>query len=244
MTGNMLSNTARCRFCGTELHHTFVDLGMAPPCNEMVKPSQVNEIEAFFPQPVYVCDQCFLVQLEEYVSAAKIFNNDYTYFSSYSDTMLQHARRYVHMITERLGLNKDSQVIELASNDGYLLQYFVELGIPVLGVEPSGNTAEVAMKKGIPSIVKFFGHQTAHELAAQGQFADPIIGNNLLAHVPNINDFVSSMKVVLKPQGVITMEFPHLLRLMAENQFDTIYHEHFSYLSFLTVGRIFAAHGL
>jgi 2-polyprenyl-3-methyl-5-hydroxy-6-metoxy-1,4-benzoquinol methylase len=239
-TGN---DTPRCRFCGTELRYTFVDLGMAPPCNDMVKPSQLNEMEAFYPQHVRVCDQCFLVQLQEYVSPAKIFS-DYTYFSSYSDTMVQHARDYVDMITDRFGLNKNSQVIELASNDGYLLQWFIKKDIPVLGIEPAANVAEVAMQKGIPSVVKFFGHQTAKELAAQGQFADLVIGNNVLAHVPNINDFVSSMKIILKPQGVVTMEFPHLLRLMTENQFDTIYHEHFSYLSFVTVGRIFAAHGL
>jgi 2-polyprenyl-3-methyl-5-hydroxy-6-metoxy-1,4-benzoquinol methylase len=234
----------KCRFCGAELTHSFVDLGMSPPCNKMVKPEQVNEMERFYPLNTYVCSECFLVQVQEHISASLIFDDEYTYFSSFSTSWLEHARKYVEMIIPRLGLNKDSQVIEIASNDGYLLQYFVQQGIPALGIEPSANVAQVAMAKGIPSLIKFFGCQTAAELVHDGKAADLIIGNNVLAHVPNINDFVGGIKIALKPGGVVTMEFPHLMRLMEENQFDTIYHEHFSYLSFMTVSQIFAAHGL
>lgn len=233
----------RCRFCQKPLEHTFVDLGMSPPCESYVTPVQLSLMERFYPLHVYLCDQCFLVQLQEYIPPAEIFS-DYAYFSSYSDSWLAHARRYTEAMVERFGLDGQSQVVEIASNDGYLLQYFVEQNIPVLGVEPAANVAEVAMKKGIPSVVKFFGRQTACELAGEGKQADLLLGNNVLAHVPDINDFVGGMKILLKPQGVITMEFPHLMRLMAENQFDTIYHEHYSYLSFLTVARIFTAHGL
>lgn len=232
-----------CRFCRSRLRHTFVDLGMSPLCESYVSAEQLNHMEPFYPLHVYVCDQCFLVQLLEYVSPEHIFS-DYAYFSSYSDSWLQHAKTYVEMAIARFGLHGTSQVVELASNDGYLLQYFVERGIPVLGVEPAANVAEVAKKKGIPSVVKFFGEKTARELVSAGRQADLLLGNNVLAHVPDINDFVKGMKILLKPQGVITMEFPHLLRLMEENQFDTIYHEHFSYLSFLTVDKIFTAHGL
>ena len=232
-----------CRFCGAELRHTFVDLGMSPLCNNILKPEQLNAMEPFFPLHVYVCDQCFLVQIQEYVNPGEIFS-DYSYFSSFSDSWLQHAKQYVDMITERRGLGASSQVVEIASNDGYLLQYFVEKGVPVLGVEPAANVAEAAVKKGIPSVVKFFGQQTAQELKAEGKEADLIIGNNVLAHVPDVNDLVAGMKILLKPGGAITMEFPHLMRLMEENQFDTIYHEHFSYFSFITVEKIFAAHGL
>ena len=232
-----------CRFCQSPLRHTFVDLGMSPLCESYVSVEQLNHMEPFYPLHVYVCDQCFLVQLLEYVSPEHIFS-DYAYFSSYSDSWLQHARAYTEMAISRFRLNTQSRVVEIASNDGYLLQYFVECGIPVLGVEPATNVAEVARKKGIPSVVKFFGEKTARELVSEGNRADLLLGNNVLAHVPDINDFVKGMKILLKPQGVITMEFPHLLRLMEENQFDTIYHEHFSYLSFLTVNKIFAAHGL
>jgi 2-polyprenyl-3-methyl-5-hydroxy-6-metoxy-1,4-benzoquinol methylase len=200
-------------------------------------------MERFYPLHVYVCDNCFLVQLLEYVSPDKIFS-DYAYFSSYSDSWLKHARNYVDMVVARFGIDSKSQVMEIASIDGYLLQYFVQRGIPVLGVEPAANVAAVAERKGIPSLVKFFGAKTAGELVTEGKQADLLLGNNVLAHVPDINDFVAGLKVLLKSAGVITMEFPHLMRLMNENQFDTIYHEHFSYLSFTTVERIFLAHGL
>jgi SAM-dependent methyltransferase len=200
-------------------------------------------MEPFYPLHVYICDNCFLVQLLEYVSAGDIYS-EYAYFSSYSDSWLEHAKTYVNMIIEKLKLGPKSQVIEIASNDGYLLQYFVKGGIPALGIEPAANIAKTANEKGIPTIVKFFGQKTADELVAEGQQADLLLGNNVLAHVPDINDFVKGMKIILGPAGVITMEFQHLLRLMQENQFDTIYHEHFSYLSFITVETIFAKHGL
>ncbi len=232
-----------CRFCQSSLHYTFVDLGMSPLCESYIGAEQLNHVEPFYPLHVYVCDRCFLVQLLEYVSPQEIFS-EYAYFSSYSDTWLQHAKAYTEMATSRFHLDEQSQVVEIASNDGYLLQYFVERNIPVLGVEPAANVAEVAKKKGIPTVVQFFGEGTARALAANGKQADLLLGNNVLAHVPNINDFVKGLKILLKPRGVITMEFPHLLRLMEENQFDTIYHEHFSYLSFLTVSAVFAAHGL
>jgi SAM-dependent methyltransferase len=200
-------------------------------------------MEPFYPLDVYVCDNCFLVQLLEYVSPDKIFS-DYAYFSSYSDSWLQHAKNYTEMAIARFALDANSQVVEIASNDGYLLQYFVERHVPVLGIEPAANVAAVAQQKGIPSIVRFFGEQTARELALAGKQADLLLGNNVLAHVPDINDFVEGMKILLRGNGVITMEFPHLMRLMEENQFDTIYHEHFSYLSLLAVEKIFGAHGL
>lgn len=231
-----------CRFCGAALQHTFVDLGMSPLCESYVKPEQQNEMEPFYPLHVYICDRCFLVQLQEYVSPKHIFS-DYAYFSSFSDTWLQHAKDYTQKMQERLQLHAQSQVIEIASNDGYLLQYFLTK-VQVLGIEPAANVAEVAIKKGIPTLVKFFGEQTATELAQQGKQADLLLGNNVLAHVPDINDFVKGMKILLKPKGVITMEFPHLMQLIAGNQFDTIYHEHFSYLSLLSVEKIFTAHGL
>jgi len=232
-----------CRFCGAVLHHTFVDLGMSPLCESYLGPGQLNQMEPFYPLHVYVCEQCFLVQLEEYVSPEEIFS-EYAYFSSYSDTWLEHARAYTDMIVGRLKLDEQSYVVELASNDGYLLQYFIPKEIPVLGIEPAGNVAEAAVKKGVPTLVKFFGEELACELATAGKQADLLIGNNVLAQVPDLNDFVKGMKVLLKPQGVITMEFPHLMRLMEGNQFDTIYHEHFSYFSFIAVEKVFAAHGL
>lgn len=233
----------RCRFCGAALRYTFVDLGMSPICNDILKPEQLNHMEPFYPLHVFVCDQCFLVQLLEYVSPQKIFS-DYSYFSSFSESWLRHARRYSEMVIERFGLDANSFVVELASNDGYLLRNFVAAGIPALGIEPAANVAEAAVQKGIPTLVRFFGRQTASELADEGKRADLIVGNNVLAHVPDVNDFVGGMKLLLKPSGVITMEFPHLMRLMEENQFDTIYHEHFSYYSFVVAERIFAAHGL
>lgn len=236
-------NRCCCRFCNSTLEHTFVDLGMSPLCESYVKPEQQNQMEPFYPLHVYVCDRCFLVQLQEYVSPDNIFS-DYAYFSSYSDSWLQHAKAYTEKMVERLKLHGQSQVVEIASNDGYLLQYFVAQGVPVLGIEPAANVAEVAIKKGISTVVKFFGQKTACELVAEGKNADLLLGNNVLAHVPDINDFVKGIKILLNPEGVITMEFPHLMRLMEENQFDTIYHEHFSYLSLLTVEKVFAAHGL
>jgi SAM-dependent methyltransferase len=234
---------ARCRFCDHPLEHTFVDLGMSPLCESYVSAEQKNAMEPFYPLHVYVCDKCWLVQLEQYVSADSIFS-EYAYFSSYSDSWLDHARRYTDMITGRLGLDQNSQVIELASNDGYLLQYFVKKGIPALGIEPAANVAAAAEKKGVRTLVKFFGRATAEELVADGLSADLVIGNNVLAQVPDINDFVAGISRVLKPTGVVTMEFPHLKRLMEENQFDTIYHEHFSYFSFVAAARIFERHGM
>lgn len=236
-------NRGRCRFCQAELEHTFVDLGMSPLCESFVGLDQLNEMEPFYPLHSFVCARCLLVQLLEYVSPGHIFS-DYAYFSSYSDSWLKHASNYVDMVTERFHLNERSHVVELASNDGYLLQYFVAKGVPVLGIEPAANVAEVAVRKGVPTVVRFFGQETARDLSAEGKQADLLIGNNVLAHVPDLNDFVRGMKTLLKPQGLITMEFPHLMRLMEENQFDTIYHEHFSYFSFITVEKVFAAHGL
>ncbi|MBW4625875.1 MAG: class I SAM-dependent methyltransferase [Brasilonema octagenarum HA4186-MV1] len=236
-------NHCYCRACGSTLKHTFVDLGMSPLCESYVTPEQLNQMERFYPLHVYVCDRCFLVQLQEYVSPQDIFS-EYAYFSSYSDSWLEHAKNYTEKVIGRFGLNTSSQVVEIASNDGYLLQYFVSRGIPVLGIEPAANIAQVAKTKGISTVVKFFGKNTASELAAVGKQADLLAANNVLAHVPDINDFVAGAKILLKPKGVITMEFPHLMRLIEENQFDTIYHEHFSYLSLLTVEKIFAEHGL
>jgi SAM-dependent methyltransferase len=236
-------NHPSCRFCGTSLQHTFVDLGMSPLCESFLPVEHLNQMEPFFPLHVYVCEKCFLVQLEAYVTPEHIFT-DYAYFSSYSDSWLAHAKRYTAQMMQRFGIGSGSFVVELASNDGYLLQYFVEEKVPVLGIEPAANVAAVAVKKGVPTLVKFFGRETARELADSGKQADLLLGNNVLAQVPDINDFVAGMKILLKPGGVITMEFPHLQRLMEENQFDTIYHEHFSYFSLLTSEKIFAAHGL
>ncbi|MCB0213562.1 MAG: methyltransferase domain-containing protein, partial [Anaerolineae bacterium] len=232
-----------CRFCKTPLRHTFVDLGMSPLCESYVDHEHLNHMEAFYPLHVYVCENCFLVQLDEFVTPDNIFS-EYAYFSSFSDSWLQHAKNYTDMIVERLGLDENSHVVELASNDGYLLQNFVKKEIPVLGIDPAANIAKTAVEKGVPTLVEFFGREVARKLATDNKQADLLLGNNVLAHVPDINDFVGGMKILLKPQGVITMEFPHLMRLMEENQFDTIYHEHFSYLSFISVDRIFAAHEL
>jgi hypothetical protein len=238
------SHSPVCRFCAKELRHTFVDLGTSPLCQRHVTPARFNHAESFYPLHVYVCEKCFLVQLPEYVAREEIFDADYAYFSSFSDTMLAHARAYVEMMTKRFGLNEKSKVVELASNDGYLLQYFVQKKIPVLGIEPTANTAAAAEKKGVPSLVKFFGRQTAREVLESQGPANLILGNNVLAHVPDINDFVGGMKILLAPGGVVTMEFPQLLHLISQNYWDTIYHEHFSYLSFTTVEAIFAAHGM
>ena len=232
-----------CRFCGSSLRHTFVNLGMSPLCESYLTADQLNQMEPFYPLHVKVCEECYLVQLEEYVSAERIFS-EYAYFSSYSDSWLKHASDYVEMISERLNLGAGSLAVELASNDGYLLQYFVKKGIPSLGVEPAANVAKVAEEKGVPTLVKFFGCQTAREMVADGVVADLVIGNNVLAQVPDLNDFVGGIRIVLKPGGVATIEVPHLMRLMEENQYDTIYHEHFSYFSLITAEKIFAAHGL
>jgi 2-polyprenyl-3-methyl-5-hydroxy-6-metoxy-1,4-benzoquinol methylase len=232
-----------CRFCYSKLQHTFVDLGMSPLANSYLKPAQLFQMERFYPLHVYVCEHCFLVQLEEFESPEHIFS-DYAYFSSYSDTWLLHAKAYSDMMAARFSVNDKSHVVEIASNDGYLLQFFVEKGIPVLGIEPAANVAEAATAKGIPTLTAFFDQALARQLASQGLRADLLVGNNVLAHVPDLNDFVQGMKILLAPQGVITIEFPHLMRLMAENQFDTIYHEHFSYFSLITVEKIFAQHGL
>ncbi len=232
-----------CRFCNSPLQRTLVDLGMSPLCESFLSREQLNRMEPFYPLKVYVCGHCFLAQLEEYVAPENIFT-EYAYFSSYSDSWLQHAKTYTELMIERYKLEQESQVIELASNDGYLLQYFVQKGIPALGVEPAKNVAKVAIEKGIPTITEFFGVKLAQQMAEDGIQADLLLGNNVLAQVPNINDFVAGMKISLKPAGVITMEFPHLMRLIEGNQFDTIYHEHFSYFSFLAVDRIFATHGI
>lgn len=232
-----------CRSCGAVLNHTFVDLGMSPLANSYIKPEQRNRMEPFFPLHVYVCEKCLLVQLEQFSSPDDIFS-DYAYFSSFSDSWLAHAKAYVDMIADRFHLNEKSKVVEIASNDGYLLKNFVARGIPVLGVEPAANVAEVAKKNGINTKVAFFGERTALGLTRDAWSADLIIGNNVLAHVPDLNDFVKGLKILLKPTGLITMEFPHLLQLMESNQFDTIYHEHFSYFSFLAVEQVFARHGM
>lgn len=238
------TTSGKCRFCHTPLEHTFVDLGMSPLCQDHVKPDELNGMGAFYPLHAYVCENCFLVQLEEFVAPSAIFN-DYAYFSSYSDSWLQHAKRYADQVVTKFQISTTNLVAEIASNDGYMLQYFVEKGIPVVGIEPAANVAEYAVaKKGIRTETMFFGRDTATTLQSKYGKADLLIGNNVLAHVPDINDFVSGLKIFLNPTGLITMEFPHLLRLVERNQFDTIYHEHFSYLSFTTVERIFQYHGL
>jgi SAM-dependent methyltransferase len=232
-----------CRFCGTGLQHTFVDLGMSPLCESYLDSQHLNQMEPFYPLHVFVCESCFLVQLEAYVKAEDIFS-DYAYFSSYSDTWVEHARTYTKRMIDRFGIGSRHHVVELASNDGYLLQHFVAEGVPATGIEPAANVAKVAVNKGVPTIVKFFGEETARGLAKEGLGADLLVGNNVLAQVPDLNDFVRGMKILLKPDGVITLEFPHLMRLMAENQFDTIYHEHFSYFSFTTTVKLLRAHEL
>lgn len=234
----------KCRFCATPLTHVHCDLGMSPMANSYVKFENAHCAEKLYPLKVWVCDQCYLSQLEKFESPDAIFS-DYLYFSSFSTSWVEHARRYCEMMVARFGFNAQSQIVEIASNDGYLLQHFKAKGIPVLGVEPAANVAKVAWEqKQIPSVVKFFGVKTAKELVADGQSADLLLGNNVMAHVPDINDFVGGLKIALKPGGVITFEFPHVQKLIAENQFDTIYHEHFSYLSFLAVDKIFTHHGL
>ncbi|HEU4829754.1 MAG TPA: class I SAM-dependent methyltransferase [Gemmatimonadales bacterium] len=232
-----------CRFCATPLRHSFADLGTSPLANSYLTPEQLSQGETFYPLHAYVCEACFLVQLGEFAPPAAIFG-DYAYFSSVSDSWVDHARRYADTMIRRLGLGASSQVIEVASNDGYLLQFFQQQGVGVLGVEPAANVARTAIDRGIPTVVRFFGRETARSLVASGSRADLLVGNNVLAHVPDINDFVAGVHEVLAPEGRATFEFPHLLRLMEETEFDTIYHEHFSYLSLLAVSRIFAAHAL
>ena len=232
-----------CRFCNKEVTQLFVSLGSAPLSNTYLKKEQLCEKEPTYPLDVYVCDHCFLVQLPELESPENIFR-DYAYFSSYSETWLKHAREYVGKMTDVFGIGKASCVVEIASNDGYLLQYFQKAGVPVLGIEPARNIAKVAREKGIPTETAFFGTETATRLASEGKSADLLLGNNVLAHVPDLNDFVRALGILLKPSGMITMEFPHLLRLIEDGLFDTIYHEHFSYFSFLTVERVFFTHGL
>jgi SAM-dependent methyltransferase len=233
-----------CRFCATPLEHSFVDLGASPLANSYVPPEAVLEMEPFYALHAYVCDRCWLVQLPAVERRESIFNADYAYFSSYSKSVLEHSKAYVAAMVDRFGFGADHQVVEIASNDGYLLQYFKERGVPVLGIEPSANVAEAAVAAGIPSRVRFFGVETARELTGEGIRADLLLGNNVLAHVPDLNDFVGGMRLALAPGGVITMEFPHLLQLMRQNYYDTIYHEHFSYLSLVSVEKIFAHHGL
>jgi SAM-dependent methyltransferase len=239
------SSTPTCRLCEASLSRVFVDLGMSPLSNGYLKPEQLQQMEPFYPLRVFVCERCLLVQLPESEKASSIFGEEYLYFSSYSESWLRHCEAYAAMATERFRLTKNSLVVELASNDGYLLQYFKARDIPVLGVEPSANVAKVAVEqKGIPTLVRFFGVAAARDMLAAGQAADLIAGNNVFAHVPDLHDFIEGIKLLLKPAGVLTLEFPHLLRLVEENQFDTIYHEHFSYFSFLTARRALERHGL
>jgi SAM-dependent methyltransferase len=234
----------RCRFCAAPLELSFADLGMSPLSNANLAAAQLNAMEPFYPLHAWACTSCFLVQLEQFESRERIFGGDYAYFSSYSDSWLAHCRAYTEAMIARFGYGAKSLVVEIASNDGYLLQYFAQRGVPVLGIEPAANVARAAEAKGVPTRVEFFGVETAKRLAAEGRRADLLLGNNVLAHVPDLNDFVHGMALALAPGGVITMEFPHLLELVAGSQFDTIYHEHFSYFSFRTAQRVFAAHGL
>ncbi|MDB4974538.1 MAG: C-methyltransferase [Myxococcaceae bacterium] len=235
-----------CRFCSAALEDTVVDLGMSPLCESYVPEDRLDAMEPFFPLHVWVCRQCWLVQLSEYKGAgAEDIFDEYAYFSSFSSSWLKHAEDYVGMITDRLGLGQASLVVELASNDGYLLQYFVQRGIPCLGIEPAANVAKVALEqRNVPSVVKYFHEQTARELKAEGKLADLVLGNNVLAQIPDLNSFVAGMPIILKPEGTVTIEFPHLMKLLDENQFDTIYHEHFCYFSLISAEAIFAKHGL
>lgn len=232
-----------CLNCDNKLKHTFADLGTSPLCEEFIKPEEINSGQQFYPLHAYVCDECFLVQVGEYVSPEEIYS-DYRYFSSYSDSWLKHAWNYADMMVENFGINSDSFVVEIASNDGYLLQFFQDKNIPILGIEPSENVARAAINKGIPTEKLFFGKHTAEALHHKYRPADLILGNNVLAHVPEINDFIEGLTVMLKEDGIMTFEFPHLLQLVENNQFDTIYHEHFFYFSLVTVQSIFQQHGL
>jgi len=233
-----------CRFCKNELKDVFIDLFNSPASNSFLSKEELNEPETFYPLKVYTCSNCFLVQVDEYKKSDAIFDSNYVYFSSYSTSWLAHAKKYTEQMIERFKFNETSLVVEIASNDGYLLQYFKEKNVPVLGIEPTANTAKVSSEKGIENVVDFFGVRLATKLADENRKADLLLGNNVLAHVPDIIDFVGGMKIILKDTGVITMEFPHLMQLVDNNQFDTIYHEHFSYLSFYTVKQIFESQGL
>lgn len=234
----------KCRFCQNPLTREFIDLQNSPPSNSYLTAEQLGEPEVFYPLRVFVCDKCFLVQIDEFKKAEEIFDKNYAYFSSFSKSWLEHSRKYVEMMCARFGFDENAQVIEIASNDGYLLQFFKQKNIPVLGIEPTLSTARAAREKGIESWTEFFGVELAQKLAAENRQADLLLGNNVLAHVPDINDFVAGLKIALKPDSIITMEFPHLLQLVANNQFDTIYHEHFSYLSLHTTKQIFAKQNL
>lgn len=234
----------KCRHCSAPLEHTFLDLGFAPPSNAYLSREDLARPEMYYPLKIKVCDQCWLVQTEDYAQTDELFSSDYAYFSSTSTTWLEHAARYAGSMRQRLALDENSFVIEVASNDGYLLKNFVTAGIPCLGIEPTASTAAAAEKLGIPVLREFFGEQLGKQLAAAGKKADLIAGNNVYAHVPDINDFTQGLRATLKPGGTITLEFPHLMRLIEHTQFDTVYHEHFSYLSLYTVNRIFAAAGL
>lgn len=239
----MKKTNSRCRFCGKPLQYTFADLGVQPLCESYLQPDQLNRMEPFYSLHVFVCGNCFLVQLEDTLTPEEIFS-EYAYFSSHSKGWLKHAEDYADMIIDRLRLNQKSQVIEIGSNDGYLLQYFVQKSVPVLGVEPATNVAKEAIRKGIPTSVKFFGKNTSSELASQNKLADLIICNNVISQVPNLNDFVEGLKIMLKPSGVITLEFHHLMKLIDNGQFDTISHERFSYFSFIAIEKILASHRL
>jgi SAM-dependent methyltransferase len=232
-----------CRFCASPLRETFVDLGMSPLCESYVPADRVGAEEIFYPLHARVCARCLLVQLEQFVAASDIFE-EYAYFSSYSDSWVAHAEAYVEMAVRRFGLGPDSSVIEVASNDGYLLQHVTARGIPALGIEPAANVAVAARERGIETVVEFFGRDLATGLVHDGRGADLLVANNVMAHVPDLNDFVAGMEILLTPGGVVTIEVPHLLRLVEQNQFDTIYHEHFSYFSFLTARKVLGAHGL
>lgn len=232
-----------CRLCSAPLRHTFVDLGMSPPCESFVPAEALNRMEAYYPLHAFVCSECYLVQLQEYVAPASIFE-EYAYFSSFSDSWVAHAKRYCDAVVDRFNLGPDSFVVEIASNDGYLLQHLLNRDISILGIEPAVNVAQSAEAKGVPTLTDFFSTTLAQEMADDGRQADLIIGNNVLAQVPDLNDFVAGMKILLKDAGVITLEFPHIARLIAENQFDTIYHEHFSYFSLLTIETMAARSGL
>lgn len=233
-----------CRLCNSKIEKSFLSLGKSPVSNAYLSKSELSKMEPFYPLDLYVCPECFLVQIEEFEKSQNIFNSNYAYFSSYSESWLEHCKEYVSMMINRFGFNEKSFVVEVASNDGYLLQYFKEKNINVLGVEPTSNTAEIAIKKGIPTQIEFFNTEFAKQMLKQSKQADLIIGNNVLAHNPQLNDFVEGLKVALKSHGVITMEFPHLLKLIEKNEFDTVYHEHYSYFSFYTVKKLFEKHDL
>lgn len=232
-----------CRFCGSQLEHTFVDLGMSPLCESYVAEEDLSKMEPFYPLHAFVCHECYLAQLDEFVPAEEIFT-EYAYFSSFADSWVEHARQYCVEMTAQLGLSQDSLVVEVASNDGYLLQHFVEMGIPCFGIEPAANVAQTAIEKGVPTRVEFFGLDTARKLADEGHVADLILGKNVLAQVPDLNDFIAGLKIMMKPDAVMTIEFPHLLATMEGNQFDQVYHEHYCYFSLIAAEKIFAHHGI